>query len=228
LKSDSGICHELFTGEEEEEAEVVEDEEDEEAAATQANTQADILKTFKHKFVEEVVCEPKMHYWNVPRLGSFMAIPFVYKSCLSESSLDSALLDYIEVLKRNEVQDAEIAEWNEEQEAVKEDKLKAGEKFYPEDKEWEDIKTNSFMTSDEKFVLCIDTLGQDRKLSDEQRKFCLETTLKFIKTWEQSETSQLEQDRNQRLQTNIEDAEFFKEHGDKLKDDEDLYVEEQF
>jgi len=36
-----------------------------------------------HIYVPEVVREPKMHFYKVPRLGAFLAIPLEYKSCLS-------------------------------------------------------------------------------------------------------------------------------------------------
>jgi len=75
----------------------MEGEEEEEAVATD---KTDILQTFKHKFVANVIREPKMHYWTVPKLGSFLAIPFIYKSCLSSESLENAMLDYYDVLKR--------------------------------------------------------------------------------------------------------------------------------
>lgn len=65
-----------------------------------------------------------MHYWTVPKLGSFMAIPFVYKSCLTTESLDNALLDYIDVLKRQDDQNEQKREYNEEQETIKEERLK--------------------------------------------------------------------------------------------------------
>lgn len=39
----------------------------------------------------------------------------------------------------------------------------------------EDIKPSPFDTVEEKFVICIDTLGQDRELTDEQKRFALNT-----------------------------------------------------
>jgi hypothetical protein len=44
-----------------------------------------------------VIREPKMHYWQVPKLGCYMAIPLIYKSCLFEEAIDKAIEDYIEV-----------------------------------------------------------------------------------------------------------------------------------
>jgi hypothetical protein len=47
----------------------------------------DILKTFKHTYVKEVVRESRIHFQKVPRLGSFMAIPLIYESCLFDEAL---------------------------------------------------------------------------------------------------------------------------------------------
>lgn len=51
----------------------------------------------KFKMVEEVVREPNMHYYNVPRLGSYLAIKLEYESCLFEEAFDEAVLNYAEV-----------------------------------------------------------------------------------------------------------------------------------
>ena len=56
-----------------------------------ASKSQDILHTFRHIYVKEVVREPRMHFYKVPRLGSFMAVPLIYKSCLLEGSLDTAV-----------------------------------------------------------------------------------------------------------------------------------------
>ena len=64
----------------------------------------DIIETFKHTFVEEVVRQPKMHFEKVPRLGCFMAIPLVYNSCLFNEALEEAVEDYQVVSKEKEEQ----------------------------------------------------------------------------------------------------------------------------
>ena len=56
-----------------------------------------IFERFKHIYVPEVVREPRMHYQRVPRLGSFMAIPLVYKSCLFDDSLTEAVANWKDV-----------------------------------------------------------------------------------------------------------------------------------
>ena len=50
-----------------------------------------------HVLIPEVVREPKMHYYQVPRLGSYLAIKLEYNSCLFEESFDAALSDYAKV-----------------------------------------------------------------------------------------------------------------------------------
>jgi len=84
LQPGEGISHDVFS-----------------ESITEANQQIDLLgkpgdiaSQFKHVYVKEVVREPRMHYWTVPRLGSFMAVPLVYKSCLSVESFNAAVSDY--------------------------------------------------------------------------------------------------------------------------------------
>jgi chromosome condensin MukBEF MukE localization factor len=64
----------------------------------------DILNSFKHVYVKEVVREPKMFFYRVPRLRSFMAIPLVYQSCLFEEALDNAVTDYLQLKVLNDEQ----------------------------------------------------------------------------------------------------------------------------
>lgn len=76
LKSEEGITHDVFREPENEEEAPI-DEEFEEGAEPKPKDN-DILKTFKHIYVPEVVREPRMHFYKVPKLGSYMAIPLVY------------------------------------------------------------------------------------------------------------------------------------------------------
>ena len=108
----------------------------------------DILDTFKHIHVPQVVREKKMHYQRVPRLGSYLAIPMTYRHCLTDSALDEATNDYKNVMAQREEQErekekqkaiemakrraAEIAAFNEklrlEEEKRKQDALNAAER----------------------------------------------------------------------------------------------------
>jgi hypothetical protein len=49
------------------------------------------MKDFPHIYVKEVVREDKMHYFKVPRLGCFMAVPLEYSSCMFEDALEVAV-----------------------------------------------------------------------------------------------------------------------------------------
>jgi hypothetical protein len=165
-------------------------------------------------------------FWTVPRLGSFMAIPLTYQSCMSDESLDAAIADWAEVSKRIEAQDAKKVEWEEEQAQVKEQKISAGEAYEEPETEWEDIQAAPYNTEEQKFVVCIDTLGQDRELSDDQKRIALQTAQDFKDAWEKFETDKLTGDRDQRMVIGTTDKEWVAENFDKVKDEEEKYVDD--
>ena len=53
-------------------------------------------KFLKHTLVDEVVEESRIHYYKVPKLGSYLAIKMEYNSCITEEAFDAAILDYKE------------------------------------------------------------------------------------------------------------------------------------
>lgn len=78
-----------------------------------------IIESFKHVYIKEVVREKRMHFTRVPRLGSYMAIPFIYKSCLFDEALEEAVKDYeITNVKKSEL-DVEREAFDNSQEAAK-------------------------------------------------------------------------------------------------------------
>lgn len=136
----------------------------------------DILNTFKHVYVKEVVREPKIHFYRVPRLGSFLVVPLEYNSCLSGAALDASVADTIALKKAREDQDKERAEWDEEQAQAREEKERAGEPFEPDTtKVWDALEEKPFISKKKSFAICLDTLGQDREFTDAQRRFVLNT-----------------------------------------------------
>ena len=58
-------------------------------------------------FVPEVVREPRMHFFKVPRLGSYLAVKLEYESCLFEQALVAGVNDYLEVQQRVREQEEE-------------------------------------------------------------------------------------------------------------------------
>lgn len=77
LPPSKGITHDVFA---QDFIDANEDLEDSFAGNT-------LLSDFKHIYRPEVVRESRMNYWKVPRLGAYIAVPLVYRSALSVSSL---------------------------------------------------------------------------------------------------------------------------------------------
>jgi hypothetical protein len=59
------------------------------------DSQSDSVRSYV--YIPEVAREPTMWFKKVPRLGSYLAIPLIYESCLSDESLSAAIKDMIEV-----------------------------------------------------------------------------------------------------------------------------------
>ena len=74
----------------------------------------DFLDLNPHVYVKEVVREQNMHFYKVPRLGSYIAIPLVYNSCMFEDALDQAVGDYFAVQKAREDQEKAKNDYEEE------------------------------------------------------------------------------------------------------------------
>ena len=85
-----------------------------------------------------------MHYWDVPRLGSFMAVPMIYNACLFEEAVDAAIDDYQAKGKARDEQAKAKAEFDEAEAARKEECAKTGERFVPEEKEWDNLEPAEF------------------------------------------------------------------------------------
>ena len=60
-----------------------------------------------------------MHYWKVPRLGSYMAVPLVYKSALSVSSFEASLTALAKFDREVKAQDEEKVLWDMRQDQAK-------------------------------------------------------------------------------------------------------------
>lgn len=170
LKNDQGIAHSVFgakaaegEGQPPEEGGEEGENPDGEGKPAKANVGGyapdDIISQFKHIFIKEVVREPRMHFYRVPRLGSYMAVPLEYESCLTAAALDAAVADSIQLKKAREEQNKLKLEWEEDQEKIKDEKERAGEQYVPEPKEWEKLEEKPFLTKKKQYVVCLDTLG---------------------------------------------------------------------
>lgn len=117
--------------------------------------------------------EPRIWFKRVPRLGSFLSVPLVYNSCLSDEALEAAIADNIDVSQRKAELQKEIDLFDDEQEQRKEAAATANEPFEPEEREWPVIDYAPFISTEEKWVVCLDTMGQDRQFTDDQKRFTL-------------------------------------------------------
>ena len=152
-----------------------------------------------------------MHFWNVPRLGSFMAVPLVYKSCLSVDSFQKAFDDLTTYNEAVAKQEEEKAEHEASQAALKADAEAAGADFTHEDRTWDPITLPPIKTEDKKYVICLDTMGQDRIFTEEEKKFILETIYKFRCNWEDFEKVKLAVDRDALIKEKKNDEEVITE-----------------
>jgi hypothetical protein len=119
LLQDQGITYGLFQAEEAD-AGAAEETKDEEVEEGEPGEDGEPVprpkkpkpeKLPKHVLVPEVVEEPKMHYYSVPKLGSYLAIKLEYESCISEEAFDAAVVNLQEVEAKKAAQHAEKTEF---------------------------------------------------------------------------------------------------------------------
>lgn len=96
LKQEQGLTFDVFREDEEQPSEEVPPpEEGEEGEVISEKEKPEVFP--KSVFVKEVVREPRMYFYKVPKLGSYLAIRLEYESCLFEGALDTAVADYLDV-----------------------------------------------------------------------------------------------------------------------------------
>jgi len=154
-------------------AEAIPEEGETEKAATEIKEAPEVLPF--SVLVDEVVRNQRMHYFKVPRLGSFMAIHLEYDSCLHEEAFDDGVREMLNVHKRRAEQEDEKAEWEKEEQQRKETKEQDEEasEYQVEQKDWPTIEPNAYLKKKVHFVVCLNTCGQDRVYTEAEKKFVL-------------------------------------------------------
>ena len=189
LNKDEGLTFDVFKDVE------VADGEGEEAKAA-----AEVDPTLpRHILVPEVVREPRIHFYKVPRLGSYLAIKLEYQSCLSIESYDAGIKDANIVKQKLAEQEEERKIWEQEQQEKKE-AAEEGEEFVPDEKVWKEILPADFQTKDVQLVICLNTLGQDREFTADEVKFALETAKLYRDEWVKIENANLKQDISRKIE----------------------------
>lgn len=229
LKPNQGIAHGVFIekespAEKEAAAEGNEGEEGEKSMVKDGPPKDELMDILYHIYVPEVVREPAVHFYRVPRLGAMLAVPLEYNSCLSEKALDQSIIDYQAYLKAVEEQAKLKRDWDEETERIREEKEKAGESFFQDERVWPAIEEQPFLTKKKQFVVILDTLGQDREFTVEQRRFALDTVKNFAGIWERRDAENLTTDRNLRLQMAEMDKEYVENQIKKFEEDAEEHV----
>ena len=210
LRSDQGLTFDVFKDLEEEKKEEAAEEAEENAEGQEEKKEAVEEKEVfpRHIDVPEVVREPRMHFFRVPRLGSYCAIRLEYQSCLSVEAFDAGLQDMLSVFDRQKQRAEDIKAWEENQREMQEEAEAAGEAFTPEQKVFEEIEMAPFKTEKVTYVVCLNTMGQDRRFTEEERKIALRTIQRFRNSWEAIEGNNLEKD----IEAQIEHMEMGKKY----------------
>lgn len=166
----------------------------------------------KHLIVDECVREPRIHYYDVPKLGSYIAIKLEYESCLFEEAFDEAVVDFVAKEAARAEQLKQKIEWEEQQNDLKKEKDEAGEEFIEEHKEWEEITENPYKTRKVQYVVCMNTMGQDRAYTDKERVFALRAVQEFRDRWEQLEVENLKHDVQAKIERTEQDKVYKESH----------------
>lgn len=127
-----------------------------------------VHENLQHILVKEVVREPRIHFFKVPRLGSYMAIRLEYNSCLFTEAYADGIKDALSCKERMKEQEDHKREHEEKEKDRKEECEANDTEYVRDDGNWPDIKPKPFTTQKVQFVVCMNTLGQDREFTQEE------------------------------------------------------------
>jgi hypothetical protein len=101
-----------------------------------------------------------------------------------------------------------------------------GETFKADEKKWEPIQSKPYLTRKVQFVSCLNSMGQDRKFTEQEKLFALRTVQKYRDRWEQAERENLKADIARKVAT-MEDDRQYKETYDALDQQTLTNIEEE-
>ena len=216
LQPEKGVTYTVFQPKEEEQPPV----EGEEAPV---NTQPNYL------YIPDVTKDERIVYFRIPKLGAYLACPLSYKSVLSERAFDEGVKERLRVQSERENQKKEKEERDEDYQRRIQEAQEQGQEQEAIDAieeewknfEWPEIEEKEFEFDERKFVLCVDTLGEDRELTEDERKYVSELSEYFVKSWEESEKRQLSKDIDLYIeaQKNVNKEEFIDNLTQKLSEE---------
>lgn len=218
LKPGEGVTHSLFSTSAEGEGEDLANEGEGEELPEKPDVP-------KHVFIDQVVRDKKMKFFKVPRLGSYLAVRLSYNSCLSDKAIEEAIADKLEVDKKREEQEAERKQYEEDVEADRDAKSK-GDDEDGEEKIWEVIQEKEYLCNEQKYTVCLDTMGKDRTLSKDQIQFVLNLVKDYADTWQRAENQALRKDIEHKVEAAKKDREYNELEGDNTKIDEERFIDD--
>jgi hypothetical protein len=193
LETEGSVTYTVF------QPEVKEEEQEQKEETSEIKEEEVKVNEPAHRFIPDVTREPKLRFFRVPRLGCYMAISLKYNSCLYDTSLDKAIEDYFDTQQKKEAQEKEKQEFEAKEEQEREAKESAGEIYEPPNVDWPKVEEPPYQTHEREYVLCIDTMGKDRILSEAERKFALDIADHVVKCWEKCEAEALTKDKMLRI-----------------------------
>lgn len=106
------------------------------------------------RYVKNVIREPTMYYFDVPKMGCYLAIPLTFRSCLYEGSFDAGVADLLDVIQRKADQETSKlqSDTRSRKESVVDENPEAEEELF------EEINEAPYQTREVKLVVCLDTL----------------------------------------------------------------------
>lgn len=242
LENEQGITYDLFKPKEDNPDEPKDENKDAEnnPEGTEENEENAKKKEKEyipnHLIIDEVVRNPKMKFFREPKLGCYLAIDLTYKSSLSTASLNSSievLNEYNTKMADYEVRKKEFYEKLAEENANKEqpDNPEGQPEGENPEQEFpaENIEIAEFEKTEKKYILSLDTIGQDRIFSDEEKKFIFEVQKTIKENWENLEKNLLLKDRDAKIElTNKEKVYIEGGNIERLEVDEEKFIKEYF
>jgi hypothetical protein len=95
-----------------------------------------------------------------------------------------------------------------------------------DEKVWEEINMKDFISFEEKYTVCIDTIGQDRSLTDEQIKFAVKVVKDFGQNWEETEKENLTRDATSKVNALKSDSVYVENETENIFNEQEKFIED--
>lgn len=229
IEPTEGITNNLFLSEED----ANQDNQDPESQ-NQTTIRKNMENVINHIYEPEVIRNDKIKFFKEPRLGCYLALDLRFKSSLSTESLKSSLEKWEEYLgEKNEIEQRK----QEKEERLKElekDRELAGEEGEIADPDnnvsavrEEVANLKDYETENRYLILSLDTLGQDRMLSEEEKAYLFQVGKQIQNSWFELEKRLLLKDRDLRIEFKEKEAAFLNEYNEqKFKEEEDKHYKD--